>query len=87
MCKLSKKSGLKRIDPCMRNLINFVKAMNWETLACCCGHGKYPMTIVVKSICGLGGFELLSKTHIQRSRKFYKMDKQNYYYIPEVVNK
>ncbi|KKL85456.1 hypothetical protein LCGC14_1954610, partial [marine sediment metagenome] len=48
MCKFSPKSGLKRIDPCMRDLINALKQQGIETLGCCCGHGKYPMTIIYR---------------------------------------
>ncbi len=82
MCKHSPKSGLKRIDLCMKNLIDFMKLNEIETLACCCGHGKYPMTIV----CNWGEtiFEIVSYTEIPRKNKFYKKDKDGYYYIPEV---
>ena len=38
MCKLSKKSGLKRIDPCMKKFINFYNMYGIKTYACCCGH-------------------------------------------------
>jgi len=30
------------------------------------------------------GFEVLSKTYIPRNKKFYKKDKDGYYFIPEV---
>ncbi len=85
MCKLNKKNDSRRIDPCMRNLIKFVNDQEIETVACCCGHGKYPMTIIV-AYRRLGSFwELLSDTEVPRKKKFYKKDKQGYYYIPEVV--
>lgn len=85
MCKFSK-SGLKRIDPCMRKLIEQInKFMPGKTLACCCGHGKYPMTIVMQENNGLR-FELLSDIEIPRTRRFYKKDKQGYYFIPEVLD-
>ncbi len=85
MCKLNKKSGLKRIDPCLMNLIDFLQYSGIKTLACCCGHGKYPMTIV----CEWGGniLEIVSYNTIPRKKKFYKKDKQGYYYIPEVMKK
>ena len=68
------------IDECMRNyipMINKILLSKYETKACCCGHGKYPKTIVI----GLkkGGdkcFELLTGKMILRERKFYKKDKQ-----------
>lgn len=54
-------------------------------LACCCGHGRYPMTIVTNI--GLSKnhiIDLVSGKEIPRTRNFYKRDEQGYYYIPEV---
>lgn len=86
MCKKTK--GLhNRIDKCMKNLIKFLNRIDIETYGSCCGHGKYPMTIV--SMGHLNGeehyYELLSGIDIPRTRKFYKKDKNGYYYIPEVI--
>jgi len=69
----------------MRNLINFINehSNTIKTVACCCGHGKYPMTIIVKHNSG-DVFDLLSECDIPRTRNFYKRDKEGYYYIPEV---
>ena len=86
MCK--KLKGIhNRIDKCMVNLISLIKAKKGrvKTLACCCGHGKYPMTIVV-TINGRLIWELMSGKRIPRKRNFYKKDKQEYYFIPEVIN-
>ena len=84
MCK---KKQLKycpsRIDECM----HWVGRLNNErlkVLACCCGHGVYPMTIVVRNHLG-HTWDLVSNMMIRRKRKFYKRDKNGYYYIPEVV--
>lgn len=66
----------------MKPLIKYLRAHNINTIACCCGHRKYPMTIVIKDACGV--FELLSGTPILRTRRFYKRDSEGYYYIPEV---
>ncbi len=96
MCKAKryKKIPNTRIDKCMRLLIDWFKRNEYYTIvACCCGHGKYPMTIVVKTK-DIAKYtknkyfywDLFSRTHIPRKRKFYKRDKQGYYYIPEVVN-
>ena len=86
MCKLNKKSGLTRIDPCIKPLIKWLKEQAYyETVSCCCGHGKYPMTIVVEY--PEGYVEVLSDTKIPRIKRFYKKDKQGYYYIPEVMKK
>lgn len=86
MCKKTK--GLhNRIDPCMKDLIKFVNSMGWKTLASCCGHGKYPITIVAESRWeDKKIIELLSITPIPRTRNFYVKDKQGYYFIPEVIN-
>jgi hypothetical protein len=85
MCKVDIKIGDTSIDPCMRNLIYFVKEIaHYETFACCCGHSKYPMTIVVKSKVDGRPIEILTKTPILRKKRFYKRDKQGVYYIPEV---
>ena len=54
-----------------------------KTLASCCGHGKYPMTIIVK---GNPNFELMHDIEIKRKSRFYKKDKQGYFYVPEVMN-
>jgi len=89
MCeKTNFKTSNTRIDKCMRNLINQLN-MHIKTYACCCGHGRYPMTIV----CGYGGdgkvmyrYDLMSGIEIPRTRRFYKRDKDGYYYIPEVIN-
>lgn len=84
MCKKTK--GLhNRIDKCMVNLIkSFQKLTGYETIACCCGHGKYPITIIVKSKLDNNPIEITTKTTIPRTKKFYKKDKQGYYYLPEL---
>lgn len=86
MCEVNIMYGDQRIDPCMRKVIENLDRFGIRTLACCCGHGKYPMTIVI----GIGfGFkiplEIFSNKQIPRKRRFYKRDKQGIYYIPEVV--
>ena len=63
------------------SLIN--ETTKYKTLASCCGHGKYPMTIIVTR--GYGNpIEWFSQIEIPRKRNFYKKDKQGYFYIPEV---
>jgi hypothetical protein len=85
MCK--KPKGLhNRIDPCIRPLIKWLKQRGFETKGSCCGHSKYPMTIVVKSITSGNHYELFSKRNIPRTRNFYKKDKNGIYYIPEVLS-
>jgi len=87
MCKWNK-WGDTRIDPCMRILIknlNNLLDRQFETISCCCGHGKYPMSIIVQSKKLKIPFEIVSGKNIfARKKKFYKRDKQRVYYIPEV---
>lgn len=87
MCKLNK-WGDTRIDPCMRNFIdnlNYIfQGCDWKIILCCCGHGRYPMTIVCKHRKGKV-IEMVSDTDLGCNRKkFYKRDKKGYYFIPEV---
>lgn len=88
MCdKLYLKKGYcnPRIDVCLRKLIQFInKSRNYKTVASCCGHNVYPMTIVIKSKDNRV-FELISKRELkkQKRNRYYKTDKENYYYIPE----
>lgn len=89
MCELKKyhKTSNTQIDKCMRFLIKGIKLMSkkeFKIVACCCGHGKYPMTIVVKDENGVY-CDIVSGEIINRTRNFYKKDKQGYYYIPETL--
>lgn len=69
----------------MVNLLNYTnKCSNMKVLASCCGHKKYPMTIVIDWMPKYR-MEICTDTPIPRKRKFYKKDKQSYYYIPEVL--
>ena len=72
------------IDKCMRNLIKLLNCRNIKTLANCCGHNKYPMTIIIETPLSKKPFEILHQIHLPRKRKFYKKDKDGYYFIPEV---
>lgn len=85
MCELNK-WGKTRVDPCMREAIAVLNARGFVTVACCCGHGKYPMTIVYRGKMG-GLFELFSGKRIPSSKKIYKRDKQGYFYIPKILEK
>ena len=81
------KTSNTQIDICMRPLIKFLQE-EWKTVACCCGHGRYPITVVVET--GHDGEnylyeELFTGIQILRTRRFYKKDEQGYYYIPETL--
>lgn len=60
-----------------------------EILACCCGHGKYNMSLIIKEYHPNGKSFLIwdwcSGKYIPRAKKFYKKDKQGYYFIPETL--
>lgn len=75
------------IDECIKTLISSMKMVlssRIKVVACCCGHGVYPMTIIVKDAQEVV-WDLVSKSIIPRKRNFYKKDKQGIYYIPETL--
>jgi len=78
-----KKARFVKVDKCMANLIRALNSSRHisRTLACCCGHGKYPMSIVVSAFGNT--YELISGKAIFRKRNFYRKDKKGDYYIPE----
>ncbi len=88
MCKKTNyKIPNPRIDKCMLNLVNFInKHTDFKTVSCCCGHNKYPVTLLVRHPIYDKGYalEVFSRKVIMRSRNFYKRDKPGYYYIPEI---
>jgi hypothetical protein len=87
MCKLNR-WGDTRIDPCMRKFIenlNILMLPTYKVIACCCGHKKYPMTVVIIDKSFKAPFELFSNKNLHHKKKFYKRDKQGYYYIPETI--
>ena len=94
MCK--KLKGLhNRIDKCMKILIEnlkvFLKNTDFKIVACCCGHKKYDMTIILEmpDILFKSKKKYIDIVHnkiIPRKRNFYKKDKQGFYFIPEVIN-
>lgn len=73
------------IDKCMRPIIKTLQDSGIKTLACCCSHGKYQKTIVIRK--DGENIEMLSNTVIPRKKKFYRKDKNGYYYIPELNRK
>ena len=86
MCKFNKNNQGRNIDPCIRSLISMLSGMlneDFKTVASCCGHGKYPMSIIIRN-CQGGHFELFSNKPIMRKRRFYRRDSQGIYYIPEL---
>lgn len=84
MCKFNPKNDSRFIDPCMKKEIEKLNKRGIVTLACCCGHGKYPKTIVAKYSLNDMPYERHIQEYLPRKKKFYKKDKKGYYYIPEV---
>ncbi len=88
MCeKTNYKTPNPRIDKCMEHFVKYIQNLDCDVSikSCCCGHNKYPMTIVAHKLFG-GHIDLVSGIKIPRKRNFYKRDKYGYYYIPEVKN-
>jgi hypothetical protein len=98
MCKFNPKNDSRRIDSCMKELIKWLNIKH-KTISCCCGHGKYNPSVIVKEYRKINGkreivfFDIFSgkiiiikKNPLDKDHKrFYKKDKQGYYYIPEVI--
>ena len=84
MCKKvnNKKCPNTRIDRCIHIMITNLNTLGVKTIASCCGHNKYDMTIVVRH--NHLNLEICHCKIIPRSRNIYKRDKDGYYYIPEV---
>lgn len=96
MCKWSK-WGDTRIDPCMREIIKWLNNKHKPILSCC-GHGKYKPSIIIKEyrtikgkreICFVevfsGNILRIKKNPLDKDpKRFYKRDKQGFYYIPEL---
>jgi len=91
VCKKLKGCG-RKIDKCMRRLIDFINTHpNVKTLASCCGHGRYNMSIIIEYRTGMDGNwiwkvkELCSGVELPKRTKYYKKDADGFYYIPELV--
>lgn len=58
---------------------------HWDTFACCCGHGKYPPSLIVLDSRVKGIFmpqDLFSGRQFPHgTRKFYQKDKHGYYHL------
>ena len=89
MCKKNQfKYCPSKIDPCMSRLIKLLELFlkkGYKTVGCCCGHGKYPMTLLVKSNGVV--IDFFSGKIIPRKKRFYKRDREGYYYIPESIKR
>ena len=73
-----------KVDCLMANLVRAINHTSLRTLGCCSGHGKYPLTIVVKQLNG-DIIDLVSGRQIPRKKRFYIKDKEGLYFIPETL--
>jgi hypothetical protein len=83
--KITIRGKIVRVDKCLSNIITFINDKTpFKTLGSCCGHLRYPLTIVVRSPNG-EIFEFISQKTIPRKKRFYIKGKDGYYFIPETV--
>jgi len=85
MCKTHNPS---KIDKCLKILIENLNEYFGDDLvilACCCGHGKYDLSIIIKEYPSGRIYDYCSNTDIPNRKRFYVKDKQGFYYIPETV--
>ena len=73
-----------RIDRCIRKVLPMT-IEPLETLGSCCGHGKYPMTVVVRNKITGRIYELFTGVTVPRMRRFYVRDEEGIYFIPEAL--
>lgn len=88
------KRGTKIMDECLLELIDFINSSydgKFKTLLSCCGHGKYPSTIVVKNTRSQVIFDWFSGKILENYYKkgkirnrFYQKDTEGYYFVPAV---
>jgi len=75
-----------RCDSCIRRLIELLNLHGIKTVACCCGHMRYPITILIKNPKNGKIKEMLSGIEIPRKRNFYRRDSEGFFFIPEICS-
>jgi len=96
MCE-KKSYCVTEVDLCLVEEINALKTVQWnkkfQSIMCCCGHGKYPKTLIVKNRASGSVFEWFSGITLTGTKRadsrapYYKKDAKGHYYIPEVVER
>jgi len=82
MCE---RTNSRRVDKCIGNLVAALKLRpDIEMLASCCGHGRYPMTLIARRRSDSVVYDLMSNKIVPRTRNFYRRDSRGFYYIPEI---
>ena len=77
------------VDSCIAESVNYINtelSKTFKSLGCCCGHGKYPKTIVVVELRTGEHFEYFTGTPIPRSRNLYYKDEEGIFHLPEVTD-
>jgi hypothetical protein len=70
------------VDRCMGADVAALQENGITTLGCCCGHGRYPRTIVCRD--PEGAYEYFSGIRLgQKTRNFYRRDSGGHFYLPE----
>ncbi len=75
------------VDSCIADQvqrINDEMQGSLRTLGCCCGHGKYPNTIVVEGVVSGIRHEFFTGVEIPRTRNLYYKDEKGIFHLPEV---
>lgn len=72
-----------RLDPCLKTKVLALNRRGILTVGSCCGHGVYPETIICRTRSGRI-YELNTRTTLPRTRNFYLMDPNGFYFIPEI---
>ena len=84
MCKRRSQQTASRIpDRCIREEIKELNRKGVETVSSCCGHGRYPKTILWRPSTG-GIKEYFTGIWIGKKRRFYERDKDGYFFVPEI---
>lgn len=85
----------RKVDPCIQKLVDKINK-TWKgifkTVCSCCGHGKYPTTVVVYNVIGKYYFEWFTKERVPHKGKkklmFYTKDgkrKGDHYFLPTLM--
>jgi len=84
MCNRCKIRGFKKIDRCMFIICKRLENDGLKVRGSCCGHGRYPPTIIVEDEDST--YEFISTKPIYRKSRFYKKDKEGFYYVLETID-
>lgn len=93
MCKKLPKCAWK-IDPCIQERIEYFQdVFRLKTILSCCGHNKYPETIIIRrpdnSVYEYYSLTILKDYNPKKKKqynRYYASDKEGHYYIPEVMD-